>query len=220
MGKTLALIKNPTVIAAIIGVTGLLVTSYFKEEPKPIVSISGVSQSGNGPNIVAGGNVSIGLSPETAAKLIDENISLRKELDEARKTAQKQNTPAATEALRQFEQENNSLPLAKTIGDLARAKEKEGQNLFVAAASLYRQEGALFYLNDPLKALPSYRKATELDPSNPEGWNMLGNVLQRTGDLGGRRRLIFGSINSRVGINLFRPSPSAISGKFIEFGGN
>ena len=51
------------------------------------------------------------------------------------------------------------------------------------AAEAYRHLGALAYLHDTQKALNAYRRATQLDPDNEQGWNQLGHLLQRTGQL-------------------------------------
>ncbi len=51
------------------------------------------------------------------------------------------------------------------------------------AAAAARHLGALAYLNSPQEALVHYQKAVQLDPDNAEGWNQLGNLLRRTGEL-------------------------------------
>ena len=50
-------------------------------------------------------------------------------------------------------------------------------------AELYRQRGALAFLNDPVKALQLYATAAELDASDPKGWNQLGILQARTGNV-------------------------------------
>jgi protein O-GlcNAc transferase len=50
-------------------------------------------------------------------------------------------------------------------------------------AAAYRHLGALAFLHDPNKALDAYRRATELEPDNPAGWNELGHRLTRLGKL-------------------------------------
>jgi Flp pilus assembly protein TadD len=52
------------------------------------------------------------------------------------------------------------------------------------AAVAYRHLGALTFFGDTEKALAAYRRATELDPANAEGWNALGLLYTRTGKLG------------------------------------
>jgi tetratricopeptide (TPR) repeat protein len=51
------------------------------------------------------------------------------------------------------------------------------------AAEAYRNLGALAFFRDTEKALMSYRRATELDPDNAEGWSRLGSLLLRIGKL-------------------------------------
>ncbi len=50
-------------------------------------------------------------------------------------------------------------------------------------ASLWRQKGALAFLHDTAAALRAYAMATELDPDDTEGWNQLGHLQSRVGDL-------------------------------------
>ena len=50
-------------------------------------------------------------------------------------------------------------------------------------AEIQRNIGALAFLNDTQKSLKAYRRATQLDPDNSEGWNWLGYLLRRTGEL-------------------------------------
>lgn len=51
------------------------------------------------------------------------------------------------------------------------------------AAEAYRRIGVLASLHDTDKALNAYRKATELDPRNTDGWNSYGSLLRRSGNL-------------------------------------
>ena len=62
-------------------------------------------------------------------------------------------------------------------------KEAEGDVAHKEAAEAARHLGALAYLHDTKAAISHYRKATELDPDHPGGWNDLGLLLNRTGSL-------------------------------------
>jgi tetratricopeptide (TPR) repeat protein len=55
-------------------------------------------------------------------------------------------------------------------------------------AALWRQYGALAFLNDTADGIAAYTRATELDPDDAEGWNQLGHLLDRSGDLAGAQR--------------------------------
>jgi tetratricopeptide (TPR) repeat protein len=55
-------------------------------------------------------------------------------------------------------------------------------------AALWRQKGALAFLHDTQRALDAYTRATELDPGDAEGWNQLGRIQDRTGDLSAAER--------------------------------
>jgi tetratricopeptide (TPR) repeat protein len=59
----------------------------------------------------------------------------------------------------------------------------EGEAAYGRAATAARRLGDMAYPADPHKALSAYRQAVILDPGNPEGWNMVGLLLQRAGDM-------------------------------------
>ena len=51
------------------------------------------------------------------------------------------------------------------------------------AATAQRHLGALAFLYNTQEALIAYRRATQLDPKNASGWNQLGRLYSRTGQL-------------------------------------
>ena len=63
------------------------------------------------------------------------------------------------------------------------AATEQGRAGFRQAAEAQRHIGALAVLDDTEKALKAYRRATELDPDNTAGWNELGFLLHRIGEL-------------------------------------
>jgi protein O-GlcNAc transferase len=63
---------------------------------------------------------------------------------------------------------------------------QETQRVELAAkqgAEAYRNLGALAFLDNTQEALQAYRRATQLDPGNADGWNNLGHLLLRVGEL-------------------------------------
>lgn len=74
-------------------------------------------------------------------------------------------------------------------GSTAQAKElfkQETQRVEQSSkqgAEAYRHLGALAFGDNTQEALSAYRRATELDPKNADGWNQLGNLLDRVGEL-------------------------------------
>lgn len=62
-------------------------------------------------------------------------------------------------------------------------KTGEGKAADREAAEAARHLGALAFLHDTNKALAAYRRATELDPGSAAGWNRLGLLLYRIGEL-------------------------------------
>lgn len=70
--------------------------------------------------------------------------------------------------------------LAKSL--FAKTAEKAEQQAKQGADAL-RHLGALAFLDNTQEALQAYRRATQLDPDNADGWNQLGHLLTRVGDL-------------------------------------
>ncbi len=75
---------------------------------------------------------------------------------------------------------------AEAIFEEVKTRRKaEGEGALKEAAAAARHIGALAYLHDTDKALAASREAVALDPDDPDGWNLLGHLLGRTGDLDG-----------------------------------
>lgn len=55
--------------------------------------------------------------------------------------------------------------------------------IFEMAAAAYRHLGAIAYLDKTNDAFEAYQRATKLDPNNKDGWNQLGNLYYRKGEL-------------------------------------
>ena len=70
--------------------------------------------------------------------------------------------------------------MAKSL--FARTAEKAEQQAKQGAEAL-RNLGALAFLDNTQEAVQAYRRATQLDPDNADGWNKLGLLLMRVGDL-------------------------------------
>ncbi|MBL1430523.1 MAG: tetratricopeptide repeat protein [Robiginitomaculum sp.] len=51
------------------------------------------------------------------------------------------------------------------------------------AAQTWLDIGNIAYLNDTEEALEAFERVTQLTPNNPKGWNQLGHLLRRVGDL-------------------------------------
>jgi len=96
--------------------------------------------------------------------------------------AKKQDTPGVREALAALAQgrtEAAKAIFAKTV----EAKSAEGAAADREAAEAARHLGALAFLDNTEEALRWYRRAVELDPANVDGWNWLGTLYLRTGQL-------------------------------------
>lgn len=68
--------------------------------------------------------------------------------------------------------------LAEAIfSEVEARKIAEGKTAYQTAAEAARHRGALAFLHDTDTAIAAYRRATELDPENADGWNWRGHLL-------------------------------------------
>jgi len=66
----------------------------------------------------------------------------------------------------------------------AREKGQEAKQKWAKKeAAALRHIGSLAFLHNTQKALDSYQRSTELDPDNLSGWNQLGHLYRRIGEL-------------------------------------
>ncbi|WP_133511881.1 tetratricopeptide repeat protein [Candidatus Thiosymbion oneisti] len=83
--------------------------------------------------------------------------------------------------------EGNTTLAEAIFSEVEARKIAEGEaakkSAYKEAAEAARHRGALAFLHDTNKAIAAYRRATELDPENADGWNQLGRLLRRTGAL-------------------------------------
>ena len=107
-----------------------------------------------------------------------------KSLTEAVKALAQQKDPGIKEALAQLAQ-GDTEAAEKIFENLLRQKSAEGRAANQQAAEAARHLGALAFLHDTQKAIQAYRQAVKLDPDNASGWNQLGHLLKRIGDLSG-----------------------------------
>jgi protein O-GlcNAc transferase len=67
--------------------------------------------------------------------------------------------------------------------EILQKRKAEGETANREAAEAARRLGALAFLHDTDEALDAYREAVLLEPENHVGWNQLGHLLHRTGDI-------------------------------------
>ncbi|MCW5205873.1 tetratricopeptide repeat protein [Desulfobulbus sp. F5] len=107
-----------------------------------------------------------------------------KALTEAITALSKTGAPAASiNAALQALQQGDTAQAQAIFAEVLRSKEAEGKQANKEAAAAAMHLGALAFMNNPKEALIAYQKAVELDPDNAEGWNQLGHLFHRTGEL-------------------------------------
>ena len=85
-------------------------------------------------------------------------------------------------ALEQLEQ-GETKAAESIFREILDTKKAEGQEANREAAAAARHLGALYFLHDTHKAVSAYEEAVALDPDDPDGWNWLGRVRYRLGQL-------------------------------------
>ena len=115
-------------------------------------------------------------------KLLTAEREEKQQLAEALAALGKQNDPSSQEA--EDELIAGDPEKAKAFfRERAEAQEGVIGDAGKAAAENYRHLGAIAFLNNTQEALDAYRRATELDPENADGWNRLGHLLRRVGEI-------------------------------------
>ena len=94
----------------------------------------------------------------------------------------KQKGPGIREALRELKEGRPGAAEA-IFEQILERKKAEGEAASKEAAAVARHIGALAYLHDTQKALSAYAEAVAFDPEDPDGWNRLGLLQKRLGDL-------------------------------------
>jgi tetratricopeptide (TPR) repeat protein len=111
----------------------------------------------------------------------DLSAGLEKDLDKAVETLL---AAGRADALKDKTGEAAEAALDELIAQRQAARKRVSRD----EAGLYRQKGALAFLHDTEKAMRAYAKATELDPDDAEGWNQLGQLQFRIGELNAASR--------------------------------
>jgi len=141
----------------------------------------------------AGGNLQVGLSGNDVNQIVqtllskhhtdlqtkDEQIKALttaiQDLSAGNVVGSRAEIDAALEALK-----NGNIELAK---QRFIATTQQGELQAQQTAEAYRNLGALTFGDNTDESLKAYRRATELDPDNADGWNQLGILFLRIGEL-------------------------------------
>ena len=131
-----------------------------------------------------------------------ENQSLRDQIGQNDDQALTAVAAAATDLVEEAKQAADSDPFEKALTELREGRPDAAEALFrdikeerralgesalKDAARAARHIGALAFYHDTQKALEAYREAVALDPDDADGWNRLGHLRKRLGDLDGAR---------------------------------
>jgi len=163
--------------------------SKHRENSDQSIQIDGSNNQVN----QAGGNLQIGISGDEINQIVqtllskhqtdlqnkDEQIKALttaiQDLSTGNVVGSRAQIDAALEALK-----NGNTELAKQrFIDTAQQGEQHAQQ----TAEAYRNLGALTFNDNTQQSLDAYRRATQLDPDNADGWNQLGHLFDRVGEL-------------------------------------
>ena len=189
------------VISGILGIIslGLYFADKFSanpsndaQKPEPNTSITINGTVNNSP--IAGHDVIHGMTPESVSQIVTTLIN-KSQLDLQVKDEQIKSLTEAVTALSKGQgidaspAELNTALAALAQGNTALAKSlfanaaEKAEKQAKQGAEAYRNLGALAFLDNTQEALQAYRRATQLDPGNADGWNQLGGLFFRVGDL-------------------------------------
>jgi tetratricopeptide (TPR) repeat protein len=125
---------------------------------------------------------------DRAATLEQQMQSKQQEIDalartiEEMKASAKADQPGMAEALAAL-QRGDTVEAEILFEQIATAKIAEGAAANMEAAWALINKGNLLFLHDTQGAMGAYARAAELDPDDPEGWNKLGQLQLRIGEL-------------------------------------
>ncbi len=127
---------------------------------------------------------------------------LRTQLAERDGEAERALTEAVAELVEQAKTADDPDPFENALAELAAGHSEAAENLLRVilnqrrdegeaalkdAARAARHIGAIAFYHDTRKALDAYQQAVALDTQDPDGWNRLGHLKYRLGDLAGAR---------------------------------
>ena len=116
----------------------------------------------------------------------EEKKRLQSALDDLQARQEAEDPPPGIEdALRLIEEKGDSAAAENIFREIAEQKKKEGVAAHRETARALRNLGALAFLHDSEKALVAYNEAVQLDPDDADGWNQLGSLRYRTGQIDG-----------------------------------
>ncbi|MDR4652634.1 MAG: hypothetical protein MRJ52_09565 [Nitrosomonas sp.] len=137
------------------------------------------------------GNIHQGLSDDGVTKIVNKLVESH-QLESAEKDAQIKSLTETIQALVKQNASQYDVQQADLLaqGDTTKAEnifnqvaveeERKGKESNIKAAEALRHM-ALAFLYDTQKALNAYKRSTELDPDNPDGWNQLKYLYRRVG---------------------------------------
>jgi len=116
-----------------------------------------------------------------------EKAAIKEAISDLPKQTEIPNAQARIEEALAAAAEGNTTLAEAIFSEVEVRKIAEGEaamkSAFKEATEAAQYRGALAFLHDTKKAIAAYRRATELDPENADGWNRLGHLLYRTGEL-------------------------------------
>ncbi len=124
------------------------------------------------------------LAAKLAAEFRTEDAENIKQLEETIKALRDQNADRhdIKKALDLLSQ-GQTTAAEEVFESIALEERQKGEKARQNEATALRHIGSLAYLHDTQKALKAYKRSTELDPDNKVGWNQLGHLYHRIGEI-------------------------------------
>ncbi|MBS0588871.1 MAG: tetratricopeptide repeat protein [Proteobacteria bacterium] len=124
------------------------------------------------------------LAEKLAAQKGEKDAQIIKILQETIESLTKQSTEKYNiqQALNSLVQ-GNTAEAEAIFANIAIEAKRKGKQATLEEAEALRHLGSLAFLHDTQKAFDAYQRSTELDPDNLDGWNQLGHLYRRIGEL-------------------------------------
>ncbi len=150
---------------------------FKKPAPVPTVDLNGIAKR------LAETSKQLGAAEEREQRYRETIRELTSAVEALAEEREKADAPPGIDAALKQLAEGETKAAESIFEQVLEQKKAEGEGAYKEAAAAARHLGALAFLHDTQKALSAYVQAVELDPENPHGWNVLGLLQDRLGNL-------------------------------------
>ncbi len=172
------LVDNAILLTSIVATITIIATpwgvyKFFKSSPPPL-SAEDIAQK-----------VAEKQKDEKAEAMAEQVEQLTLAVKDLQNKQAEPDAPAGIDSALKELAQGNTIKAENIFRQILQDKIKEGKQANREAGKAARHLGALAFFHDTGSSLTAYQQAVQLDPENPDGWNQLGHLQRRTGDMDG-----------------------------------